>query len=122
MASLSAASSGVMATCWLMRASKIRLSRGCVEDGPRFQEGLDPVGAVFAANPRVFEAAPGCLGIVRHAIDHDPAGPHLRGHPFRTREVSAKDGAVKTVFGVVGNSDRIFVGIIRNRGEHGAKN
>jgi hypothetical protein len=50
-------------------------------------EGLDPEGAVFAADPRIFEAAPRRLRIVRHAVDHDPAGPQLRGHEARAKQV-----------------------------------
>jgi hypothetical protein len=33
--------------------------------------------------PEYLEAAPRRLGIVRHAVDHDPPGPQLRGHVAR---------------------------------------
>ena len=49
-----------------------------LQDGTGFDERLDPVSTVFAADAGVLEPAPGCLWIVRHAVDHDAAGPQLR--------------------------------------------
>ena len=42
-----------------------------------FEKRLDPVFAIFAAEAGVFESAPGCLRIIRHAVDHDPPSPNL---------------------------------------------
>src|SRR5579862_2478461 len=92
------------------------------EDRARLEKRVDAVGAVFAAKARELEPAPRRLRIVDHAVDHDPAGPNLRRHPARARQVSANDGAMKTVFGVVGDSDRVFVCVIRNRAKNGTKN
>jgi hypothetical protein len=46
-----------------------------LQDGAGFDERLDAVPAIFPANARVFESTPRRLRIVRHAVDHDPAGP-----------------------------------------------
>ena len=81
-----------------------------------------PYRAIFTADAGIFEPAPGRLRIVRHAVDHDPAGPQPRGHASRAREVSTKDGGVKTISGVVGDSDRVFLGVIGDDAEHGAEN
>jgi len=43
-----------------------------LEDGAGFEERLDPVPATFPADAGVFEATPGRLRIVGHAIEHDP--------------------------------------------------
>ena len=45
--------------------------------GAGFEKRLDPVLAIFTAEAGVFKSAPGCLRIVRHAVDHDPPGPNL---------------------------------------------
>jgi hypothetical protein len=45
--------------------------------GAGFKKRLDPVLAIFTAEAGVFESAPGCLRIIRHAVDHDPPGPNL---------------------------------------------
>ena len=48
-----------------------------LEYGAGFEKRLDPVLAIFTAEAGVFESAPGCLRIIRHAVDHDPPGPNL---------------------------------------------
>src|SRR5216684_8166048 len=53
-----------------------RASSG-LKDGPGFEKRLDPVSAIFTADPRVFESSPGRLRIIRHAVDHDAPGPYL---------------------------------------------
>src|SRR6202030_4376814 len=92
------------------------------EDRARFEKRVYAVGAVFAAKARELEPAPGRLRIVGHAVDHDSAGPQSRGHASRARQVSPENGAVKTIIGVVGDSDRVFVGVICNHAKHGTKN
>ena len=83
-----------------------------LEDGPGFEKRLDPVPAIFAADAGVFESAPGRLRIVRHAVDHDAAGPYLRGHATRALEVGPEDGGVETIFRVVGDPDRVVLGVV----------
>jgi hypothetical protein len=58
-----------------------------LQDGSGFEKRLHPISAVFAADAGVFESAPGRLRIVRHAVDHDAAGPNLRGYAARTPHV-----------------------------------
>src|SRR4029077_13011914 len=89
-----------------------RTSSG-LKNGTGFKKRLDPVPAIFTANAGVFESSPGRLRIVGHAIDQDTAGPHLGSYPSRARQVSAKDGAVKTVWGMFGDSHRVFYGDIQ---------
>src|ERR1700733_4348642 len=72
-----------------------------LEDGTSFEKRLDPIPAVFAADPGVFESTPGGLRIVSHAIDHDAPGPNLRGNPARTLKVFSDDAGVKAISGVV---------------------
>jgi hypothetical protein len=74
-----------------------------LKDGAGFEKRLDPRLAVFSADAGVFEWTPRRLRIVRHAVDHDPAGPQLRGHAARVAKVCPDDGGVKTIFGVVGD-------------------
>ena len=64
-----------------------------LKDGAGFEKRLDPVPAVFAADAGVFESAPGCLRIVRHAVDHDATGPYLRGHAAGALDVGPEDEA-----------------------------
>jgi hypothetical protein len=58
-----------------------------LKDGAGFEKRLDPVSAIFTAPSGVFESSPGGLRIVCHVIDHDAAGPYLRGHSARWRSV-----------------------------------
>ena len=83
-----------------------------LEDGAGFQKRLDPIPAVFSADAGVFESTPRRLRIVRHPVDDDPAGPQLRGHVARTLGVGPDDGGVKTIFGVVGDSDRFIFRVV----------
>jgi hypothetical protein len=83
-----------------------------LEDGTGFEKRLDPIPAVLAADPGVFESTPGGLRIVSHAIDHDAPGPNLRGNPARTLKVFSDDAGVKAISGVVGDPDRLFLGVV----------
>src|SRR5713101_3141579 len=101
MARRSAASSGEIDMCLLMAGPPIGRRRyrlrpknsSSLQDGPArtdssplfenglgLEKGLDPVLTVFAADAGKFEAAPRCLRIVGHRVDHDPACPQLRSH------------------------------------------
>src|SRR5580698_2774610 len=92
------------------------------KDRARLQKRVDAVSTVFPAKARELEPSPGRLRIVGHAVDHNSAGPYLRGYAFCARHVSTKHGGVKTVAGIVGDSDRVFVGVISNHAEHGPEN
>ena len=48
-----------------------------LENGAGFEKRLDPVSAIFTADPGVFESSPGCLRIVRHAVDHHAPRAYL---------------------------------------------
>src|SRR6476646_9469510 len=121
MASLSAASPGEIAACLLTIELLVAYDSRHFEDRSCLEKGADAVRSVFAANARELEPAPGCLGIVCHAVDHDSAGTQLRSHASRARWVGPEDGGVKTIIGVVCDSDRIFVGVICNHAKHGTK-
>jgi hypothetical protein len=45
--------------------------------GAGFEKRLSPVSGIFTADAGVFKSSPGCLRIIRHAIDHDAPGPNL---------------------------------------------
>jgi hypothetical protein len=60
-----------------------------LKDGLWLEKRLNAILAIFAANAGVFESAPGRLRIVRHVIDHDAAGPQLRGNTTCALEVSS---------------------------------
>src|ERR1700747_2127541 len=83
---------------------------------------LNSVFAIFAADAGVLKSAPGCLGIVRHGIDHDATGSQLRRHAPCAIEVCPQDSRVETIFGVVGDADRFILGVVSNHAEHGAEN
>src|ERR1700738_987568 len=93
-----------------------------LKDGPGFEKCLDPVPAIFAVDAGVFKTTPGRLWIIRHAVDHDAPGPYLRSHAPRALEVGAEDGGVETILRVVGDPDRLLLGVIRDDTQHGAKN
>jgi hypothetical protein len=78
-----------------------------LEDGPWFEKRLDSVAAIFTADARVFESAPGCLRIICHIVDHDAPCSYLRGDATRSLEVGPEDGGVETIFRVVGDLDRL---------------
>src|ERR1700739_3962429 len=104
-----------MLMCLLMNSPSIRFIRYVPQDRP-LKDGLwlekrfNAVFAIFAADTGVFESAPGCLRIVGHVIDHDAAGPQLRGHAACALDVSAQYGGVETGFGVGGNADGFVLG------------
>src|ERR1700722_17768482 len=93
-----------------------------LKDGSGFEKRFHPVPAIFAANAGVFNPAPGRLRIVHHAVDHDASGPYLRGHATRALEVGPKDGGVETISRVVGDPDRLVLGVISDDTQHGAEN
>src|SRR5260370_37921255 len=92
------------------------------EDSPGFEKRLDSVSAIFTADAGVFESSPGCLRIIRHTVDHDASGTYLRGYTTRAREVGPKDRGVETIFRIVGDPDRLVLGVISNDGQDGAEN
>src|SRR6476469_9762218 len=102
MARRSAAFSGEMATCLLI---------GCSSQASRMarvsRNASIPVLAILAADAGIFESSPRRLRIVRHAVDHDPAGPQVRGHAACADEVGAENGCMQAKPGVVCDRNRI---------------
>src|SRR4029077_6369456 len=92
------------------------------ENCPCLQKCLDTIPAIFAADAGVFESAPGCLRIVRHAVNYNATGSQLRGNAACSLNVGADNGGMKTISRVVSDSDRIVLGVVRDDTEHGAKN
>src|SRR6201988_2424045 len=116
-----------MLMCLLMNSPSIRFIRYVPQDRPLkdglwLKKRLNAVFAIFAADTGVFETAPGRLRIVGHFIDHDAAGPQLRGHAACAPDVTPQDGGVETVVGVVGNADRFVLGVIGDDTQNGAEN
>src|ERR1700674_3956422 len=107
MARRSAASLGERVTCWLMNRPPLRL-----KNGAGFEKRLDPVSAIFTANPGVFESSPGGLRIIRHVVDHHASGSYLGGDTTCALDVGPKDRRVQTVLGVVRDPDRLLLGVI----------
>src|SRR5580693_5919109 len=93
-----------------------------LQNGAGFDERLDPVLAVFPADAGVFEAAPGCLRIVRHAVDDDAAGSQLGGDAAGALEVGPEDGTVEAIPGVVGDPDGLLLRVVSNHAKHRAEN
>src|SRR5580700_8179582 len=91
------------------------------KDGLWLKKRLNAVFAVFSADTGVFESAPGRLRIIGHTIDHDAAGPQLRGHAAGALDVSPQDGGVETILGVVGYADRFVLRVIGDHTQHGAE-
>ncbi len=87
-----------------------------------FEKCLHPVSSIFTADTRVFESSPGCLWIIRHAIDHHAPGSYLRGYATRAFEVGPEHGGVQTIFGIIGDADRLFLCVISYDTKDGAKN
>ena len=82
---------------------------------------LDPAHAVFTTDTGVSESTLGGLRIVHRATDHDARRPNLRGGSARTMEVCPDDAGVETIFGVVGDSSRLFFGVIGDDTENGTE-
>src|SRR5579859_5097528 len=92
-----------------------------LENGARFKKRIDPVSAIFTANARIFESSPGRLRIIRHVVDHNTTRPYLRGHSTRALKVGPEDGGVEAIFRVVGDPDRLVLGVISDDGQHRAE-
>src|SRR5580765_8365672 len=116
MESRSAASSGVMRLCSRISLSLLNslriFNRQLFENGLGFQKRFNAILAVFAADTGKFESAPRRIWIVCHVVDHDAAGSELGRNPACTLQVFSKDGSVKTVVGIIGNSDCVLVVVV----------
>src|SRR5689334_12729265 len=91
------------------------------ENCPCLEKCLNTVPSVFTANAGVLESTPRRLRIVRHAVDHDAARPQLRGHATCSLDVFPDNGGMKAIFRVVGDPYRVFLGIVCDDTEYGAK-
>jgi hypothetical protein len=56
-----------------------------LENGPRFEKGLDPKRTKFATDARVLESAPRRLRVIKHPVDRYATGKDLRSHAARAR-------------------------------------
>src|SRR5579859_6241662 len=92
----------------------VRLFENCLW----FEECLNPVLTVFAANAGVLETTPWGLRVIGHVIDHDPSRSNLRGHAARTLQISSEDSSMKAVLGIVSNPDRVIIGIVSDHAEN----
>src|SRR5579863_5570528 len=98
-----------------------RRCKRLVENSAGFEKRLHPVPTIFAADAGVFESSPGCLRIIRHVVDHHSPGPYLRSHSTRALKVGPEDGGVEAIFRVVGDPDRLVLGVVSDDGQYRAE-
>src|SRR5579872_4498478 len=113
----SAAYLRVILTC-LLRS----ICSGSFKDGPRFKKRLDPERTEFTADAGMLEATKWRLLVVKHAVDRYAPSEELRRYATRAFYVGAAYVSVKAEVRVIGDSDRIFLVVIGDDRQDGAKN
>ena len=109
-----------------LAAARLRLRRRS-QDGVLalhrlgLDELLEPVLAALTSITRLLVAAEGRARIERPAVDVDLTGPHLPRHLLGPGRIAAPHSAGQAVGGVVGDLNRLFLGVVGDDGEDRAK-
>src|SRR5579859_3274024 len=93
-----------------------------LENGAGLEKCPNSIGAIFAADAGVFEAAPGGLGIVKHGIDIDPSRADLVGHLACPIQVCSKDVAAKPILRVICDQYGFFFVVVCDHAKDRAEN